>query len=75
MLITSVPANAQRGDGRRRRIPCHPLRRPPMPRVMPSLLSVMVQNSDFGRGEGETHWRIVVRDLGDVVIASNVYMD
>lgn len=43
-----------------------------MERAMPSLLSLRVQKSDLGSGEGERQWRIVCSDLGDVVIASNV---
>ena len=43
-----------------------------MPRVMPSLPRVIVQNSDFGIGEGERHCTTVCRHLGDVVMASKV---
>jgi len=45
-----------------------------MERAMPSRESLSVQKSDLGSGEGERQCRIVWRDLGDVVIASKVYI-
>jgi hypothetical protein len=45
-----------------------------MERAIPSRESLRVQKSNFGRGEGERQCRIVCRDLGDVVIASKVYI-
>jgi hypothetical protein len=54
-------------------IPCQPERMPPMETAIPSADRRIVQNPDFGFGDGERHWRTVWRDLGDVVIASNVY--
>lgn len=55
-------------------VPCQPERMPPMETARPSAERRIVQNSDFGFGDGERHWRTVWRDLGDVVIASNVYI-
>jgi hypothetical protein len=53
--------------------PCQPERMPPMDTARPSAERRIVQNSDFGLVDGDRHWRTVWSDLGDVVIASNVY--